>query len=73
MALDLNSKLLGIPCLKCGNKISETVENIKKSITITCSSRDCRTKMELNADNFKDEIKEIKASLTKIREILKTL
>jgi len=70
MALDLNSTLLGIPCLACGHKISETIENIKKSITVTCSSRDCRTKFKLQADNFKAEIKEIEASIKKIRKIL---
>lgn len=73
MALDINSKLLGIPCSKCGTKISETIQNIKNNITITCSSRDCRAKIEIKADNFKDEIKEIKTSVKKIREILQKL
>lgn len=73
MALDLNSTLIGITCLECGDKVSETIENIKKSITITCRSRDCRTKIELNADNFKKEINEIEMSIQKIRNILKKL
>ena len=71
MSFNIDNKTLDIPCPKCSNKIPETIGNIKRNVTITCSR--CGTNIKLEADKFKKGIEELEASIDRLKRSFKKL